>query len=1542
MKEVKAPNSEIGALLAATEKEDTAKECPGYLMHEEVIQGYRLSPQQKRLWLLQQESDSPAFRAQCAITIEGKLDAAALTAALDELVKRHDILRTTFECLYGMTIPVQVVADARPQSGIEYDLRGLAQQEQAERIQQTMREVLHRAFDYGREPVLRRLLLRLSEDKHILVITLPALCADSIGLSNIMREIGDCYEAIVIGEKSAHEPMQYLIASEWQNNLFDSEDFELGKTFWQRQDLSSPGALRLPFGREPEKAGKFQPECVSAAIDSAAATKIAETAQQYGVSVSVFLLACWYVLVGRLTGQSEVTIGVRYDGRVDDEMEQAVGLFAKHLPIQSRISEQIRFSQLLEQIDESAREAHGWQEWFIWDHLTGGRADTCATTFLPVSFGYEEEPASYSSRGVTFSICERYVCIDRFELMLNCARGSEGMMAHLFYDTGVYGGRDAERTLRQYERLVWSAAQNAEARVDELDILTREDRRQLLTEFNDTKNEYPQRNNIQELFEQQAELTPDAIAVVHGQESLTYAELNRRANQLANYLRRLGVGAEIRVALCLERGLEMVVSLLAVLKAGGAYVPLDPSYPLERMRHMLEDSQAAVVLTQKRLMGRLPEYQAKSIDVYSDRSNWADESASTPMTGMSEQNLAYIIYTSGSTGWPKGVGIEHAQLLNYVRAVGERLSLEPGWRMALVSTLAADLGHTVLYPSLCLGGVLHVVSEECGLDKRLWEEYQSQRQIDCLKITPTHVQALVNRRLGLPLKRLILGGEQCSREWVRLVREWSPDCEVVNHYGPTECTVGAITHLVQNEAKENVPIGKPLSNVRAYVLSGAGGLVPVGVPGELYIGGAGVGRGYVNNPETTARQFVPDEYGNQAGARVYRTGDLVRYRRDGNIEFMARIDYQVKIRGFRVELGEIEAVLAQHPGLLNAVVVAEGDDPATRRLVAYLVAKTESAPANNELRDYLAARLPEYMLPSAWVMLEFMPLTPNGKVDREALRAAEGSQVKGTTGFEPTQTPTEHLVAGVWSSLLALDQVSRHDNFFALGGHSLLATQVITRLRDCLQLELALGSLFEAPTVAGFAEKIDAAMRAAPMPGPPPLRPASPSETYPLSFGQLHMWLREQMMPEGSGSYIWGAWRQEEKDFNLAALEQGFSEIIRRHKALRTTFPSIKGECMQLIGEAEPICLPVADLSMLSEQEKGAELRRWNIASARRRFDLGAGPLIRVRLIKLGEGRQVLQYIMHHIIADARSVDVIGSELGKLYDSYTHGEASALEELELQYVDYAVWQRDYMKGLALQRRLEYWRQRLEGAPALLELQTDRTRSEIRTYRGGWQRLRLTSGVAQSLIALSKQEDVTLFMTMLAAYQILLYRQGGQQDISVGTPVTFRDRAEIEGLVGYFTNTVVLRVDLAANPSFREVLRRVREVTLGAYTHQELPFDVLVEQMGVGKGQAHAPLFQAWFNFLDHSTTDVSNFLSARSEESETNTHRFDLAMVVTHYAPGLDVSLGYNKDLFDSERIKAMLGQFERLVRQMIAEPDEQILDTVPLYESIRKVTQTA
>jgi amino acid adenylation domain-containing protein len=1025
---------------------------------------------------------------------------------------------------------------------------------------------------------------------------------------------------------------------------------------------------------------------------------------------------------------------------------------------------------------------------------------------------------------------------------------------------------------------------------------------------------------VHELFEKRAAEYAGETALAFEGQQLNYAQLNMRANQLAHYLRKLGVGPETRVGICMERSLEMVVALMGVLKSGGAYVPLEPSYPMERLAYMMDNAQAPVLLTHERLRNKLPSGWAQVISVDEEWRGIGVESGGNPEKLTTPENLAYVIYTSGSTGQPKGVGIEHRQLTNYILAIGEELKIRPRDRLALVSTFAADLGNTVLYPALCFGGVLHVISSTRAADGRELGQYFEQQAIDFVKITPSHLKGLLagGGKQVLPRKRLVLGGEAWTWEWLR---ELSAECAVMNHYGPTECTVGAVAGAVSvPEAvteNGNVPLGKPLSNVQAYVLDTRMELVSRGMKGELYIGGAGVGRGYMNSPELTAERFVPDPFAQVPGGRLYRTGDVVRWRVNGQLEYQGRIDEQVKVRGYRVEPGEIAITLEQQSDVADAVVVARDED-GEKRLVAYVVPKPDARPEIAALRRGLQQRLPEYMIPSAFVVLDRMPLTANGKLDKRALPAPQYG-IEGEREYVAPQTPTQEILAGIWSQVLGLERVGIYDNFFERGGHSLLATQVIVRVASILGIELPLTSLFQHQNLVDFTkavedarQQVDGASNAAPIPL------IGRADILELSFAQQRLWFVDQLEPGNAAYNIPVAVRLQGK-FNVDAFQRTLNEIVRRHEILRTHYETVEGRGVQKIEAAAPVEVAREDARDLGQAEKEAWVQRRVTEEQSKAFDLSRSPLLRVRLLHLDHGDYVLLLTMHHIASDGWSAAVLVKELVTLYEAFAQDCPSPLPELEIQYADYAAWQRQWLYGDLLQNQIGYWRKQLADLPTL-ELPQDRPRLLRRSIAAATEPIEISEELTRELRQLCQAEGVTVFMAVLAAFKIVLGRWARQEDVVIGTDVANRRRAELENLIGYFVNQLVLRTDLRGNPTCRELLARVRATCLEAYDHQDLPFERLVEELAPGRDLNRNPLFQVifvWQNARRNKPILLPD-LSVSTVPAEATTIKFDLKLSISEDVDELRGALSYSTDLFEAETARRMLRHLVRVLEQMV------------------------
>lgn len=1057
-------------------------------MQNQIIEGFRLSPQQKRLWSLQQ--DSFAYRTQCAIRLEGKLKAEVLKEALQTVINRHEILRTTFHRRPGIKIPIQVIADNSKLLWHNVNLSDLTPKEQLARIEELFQAERHFIFNFEQGPLLRSSLLNLSVNQHILLVSLPSLCADSWSLKNLVQEISDAYATGLKGEELSDEPIQYIQFSEWQNELLEGEDAETGRTYWQQQDLWSLPTLTIPFEGKRSGQAKFEPEVHALRIEPDIVAKLEANAQPRNTTIAAFLFACWQTLLWRLTGESDIVISTVFSGRKYEELHDSLGLLAKWLPVRCSFQENFKFTEVLSQIGETLRNIDKWQEYFLWEESTG-LTDNAVDS--PISFEFEEWPDKYCAGGISFSLDKQYVCFERFKVKLTCVRRKESLTAEFHYDPELISTEGIQCLGEQFQTVVESAANNPDSAVSELEILKRSQRQQLLVEFNNTQTNYPQNKCIHHLFEAQVEQTPNNIAVVFEGQQLTYRELNARANQLAHYLQRLGVGSEVLVGICLERCLEIVIALLGILKAGGGYLPIDPALPAEGLAFRLQDAQTSVLLTQQSLVEALPELATPVVCLDSNWQVIAQESDANPTSVVTSENLVYVLFTSGSTGKPKGVAVEHRQLLNYLQGILDRLNLPAGATFATVSTFAADLGNTVIFPALCTGGCLHVVSQERASDPEALADYFRRHPIDCLKIVPSHIAALLASsptQSILPRQRLILGGEAASWDLIEQLQQQALECQILNHYGPTETTVGVLTYPVKGKqvshGSQTVPLGRPLANTQVYVLDKQLQPVPIGVPGELYIGGAGLARGYLNRPELTAQRFITNPFvekraiASESGTRLYKTGDLVRYLPDGNLEFLGRVDHQVKIRGFRIELGEIEALLGQHAGVRQAVVSVWEEELGNKRLVAYVVPNKKQTPSVSDLRSFLREKLAEYMVPSAFVMLKALPLTPNGKVDRRALPAPDQTRSGLEEVYVAPRTSLEEQLAQIWAKVLGLERVGIHDNFFELGGHSLLLTQLLVQVRDALQVDLSLSSLFEVPTVAGLAKRIEALGRTEP------------------------------------------------------------------------------------------------------------------------------------------------------------------------------------------------------------------------------------------------------------------------------------------------------------------------------------------------------------------------------------------------------------------------------------------------------------------------------
>ncbi|HEY4932224.1 MAG TPA: amino acid adenylation domain-containing protein [Terriglobales bacterium] len=1041
-------------------------------MENPATTGFWLSPQQRRVW--EQQQDGVASRSVCLVMIEGSPSVEALDRGLRQLVARHEILRTVYRRQPGMKFPFQVVLPSDQPSVEVKDLSGLSESEQKNQLEDLFRTEQVRASDPETGPVLVATIAVLGADRSAFILSLPALAADRLALQVVARELGQF--AAVTAAIGDEEPLRYVQFTQWQNDLVEGADetSSRGREFWQN-NADEPQVLALP--NEFKARGQFSPQLRSLPIDTATGREVESLAARFDATTAEVLLAAGQSLLWRLTGQPKFQVGTVFMGREYDELRDAVGLIEKTIPIDSRFDGDFRFREVVEHLRTAMAKAAEWQEHYV--PGTGFGSEP------PVNFEYAELLGPQTYGDSRFRLEQISSSSERFKLKLSAIRNTRGLTLKFHYDGSSLTGDSVDRISRYFQVLLSAAVADPESYVSRLPLLPEAELRQLVVDWNQTAADYPRDKCLHELFEAQAALTPDRPALRFNEELLSYRELNERANQVAHYMQTLGVGPNSLVGLCVERSAEMMVALLGILKAGGAYVPLNPDNPKPRLAQQLAG--AIVLLTGEKQLGQMPAFSGKTICLDRDRNLWSDQPRTNPSCATTPQNLVYVIYTSGSTGVPKGVAVRHRNLVNYSHFITRRLRLEQhpeGLHFGTVSTIGADLGNTCIYPSLISGGCLHVIGYDVSTDAQRFARYTSEYPIDVLKIVPSHLQALLHSaeaRQVLPRKFLILGGETLTPKLLESIQGLGASCEVLNHYGPTETTVGSLTLRVaeydwKNPLAASIPIGRPIANTQVYLLDTLLQPVPLGVVGELYVAGDGVTAGYLNQPDRTAERFVRNPFVEDANAKMYRTGDLARYLTDGNIEFLGRGDDQVKIRGFRIELGEIESVLAKRAGVKQAVILAKDDERGDKRLLAYVVADRDQNNSPEELRAHLKQQLPEFMVPSAIVLLPRIPLTANGKIDRQALPEPEAVETKS---YIAPKTATEESVAKIWADVLRRDRISTDDNFFDLGGHSLLATQVISRMREQFRIELPIRALFESPTVSGLAEAIDGSDKSA-------------------------------------------------------------------------------------------------------------------------------------------------------------------------------------------------------------------------------------------------------------------------------------------------------------------------------------------------------------------------------------------------------------------------------------------------------------------------------
>ncbi len=1155
-----------------------------------------------------------------------------------------------------------------------------------------------------------------------------------------------------------------------------------------------------------------------------------------------------------------------------------------------------------------------------------GRAELCDVTFgHTYLIGEGRAALDWGPLALTAVPVPRRTSQNDLDVQL--VESDDSMTAVFQYDTDLFEAETIRRMGRHYLRLLGAFADEPTRRISEAPLLDEAERAELIAGWTQRPVEEPWPSRVEALVEAQADRTPEAIALSSGATRLTYRTLDERANQVAHRLVRLGVGPDKPVAICIDRSPELVVGLLGILKAGGVYVPLDSSLPPSRLAFAIEDTGACCLVTDERVRSRLPAFSIPTLSLDGDEAGLDREPVARPAAsdGRSGLDRAYVIYTSGSTGLPKGVEVEQRGVVNAVRDVVERLRLGSADVWSAITAMTFDVASLEVWGALAAGARLDMLESAAVADPERLAAALREAGTTVLLGTPTLWGTLLESGwAGQPGLKMICGGEPLTRQVAEALLQRG--AELWNQYGPTETTMYVTTEQI-GRGEAHPAIGRAIANARVYVLDDRGEPAPIGMAGELWIAGVQVARGYVNRPEDTARSFDKDPW--TPGERRYRTGDLGRYRADGRLEFLGRLDAQVKIRGYRVELGEIESVIESHPDIRSSVVRVTTGETGGQCLSAYLVARDhQRPPTSEELRAFLRARLPGHMVPMDFTLLDSLPMTSSGKVDRRAVAGAVGSRLERSVRIVSPRTGLEETVARIWAEVLNVEPVGVHDNFFDLGGHSLMATQVVSRIRETLMVDLALRDLFETATVAGLVERIADRIRDENAGRSAAIEPRARAGPAPLSFSQERMWFLHRLAPDSAAYNVPAAIRVRGL-LSRDALGAALGDVVHRHEILRSVFPMVDGRPVQLVTEQE-VEMPFVDLQ--SEPEAGREARAREIlrAEGRQPFDLARGPVARALLLRLHATDHVVLLNMHHIVCDQWSFGVLGRELMALYNAHRSGEAPSLPALPIQFADFAGWQREWLSGPVLQAQLAYWRRHLGGTLPVLELPTDRPRPATPSYQGGREARRLGLTLVAAVEALSRQEQASVFMTLMAGINALLARYSGQDDILLGVPIANRSLLASEGLVGALVNTLPLRTDLSGDPSFRELVRRVRETLLDAYAHQEMPFDKLVQELQPERYTSHTPLIQVLVNLLN-APMPAQHFEALTWEpfEFDRGAAQFDLTLSLDWGREGWLIA-EYNTDLFDRTTIARVLAHFEVLLRAAAANPDRR-LSEIPL-----------
>ena len=1533
-----------------------------------------LSFAQQRLWFLDRlEPGNPFYNQPAALRLTGELQIEILQRSLQEIVRRHEILRTNFA-----TVDSQAVQVIKPEVDLQFpliDLTSLSPTEREGEIAQLAQQEAEKPFNLERDLLLRVTLLKCSPREHIILFTTHHIVSDDWSTGILIQEIAALYQALRERKPSPLPELsiQYADFAVWQRQWLEGKAQSSQLKYWREQLGSNLTILNLPTDKPRPIQLTYQGATESFTLSPDLTQALKALCQREGVTLFMTLLTAFKLLLHRYSQQMDIVVGVPIANRNRPEIEDLIGFFVNTLVLRTNLEGDPSLKELLQRVKQVTLGAYSNQDLpfeKLVEELKPER-HLNRNPLFDVMFALQNATESeLQLPGLTLSSLEEENHTAKFDLSLDMFEAEDCLSGIFEYSTDLFEPSTIKRAIEHFQVLLEAVVNQPETAISQLPILTKAERQQLLFHWNDNQAEYPVGSGIHTLFERQVDRTPEAIAVICNEQSLTYRELNGQANKLARCLQNLGLRVGKFVGIYQERSPNFLISILAVLKAGGVYIPLDSSYPSARIECMLANSQAKFLLVDTEcteMMSKSSQedlalqhlisldnpasIQLKELNILGNEC-WQHLPPDNLQIEVTGSDPAYTIYTSGSTGKPKGIIIRHGGAINHIYAQYDALELTQDLTFLQTAPASSDISVWQFLAPILIGGKTAIIDKETVCNpEELWQVIK-QSQISLVELVPIVLRDLINYLSDLPLEPreltdlqwMMVTGEAVS---VTLVNDWLklyPTIPIVNAYGPTEAADDITQAIIDKPLPENrstVPIGKPLANLNLYILDRDRNLLPIGVPGEICVSGYGVGIGYWRNEEKTKASFIPNPFPKTAKLLpgietdlIYKTGDLGRWLSNGSIEYLGRIDNRVQIRGFRIELGEIEATIAKYPEIKDCVVNDWEDSADRKRLVAYYIA--EESIESKQLREYLQPKLPDYMIPSAWVQLESFPQTPNGKCDRNALPIPDSTLT--TNNYIAPTTPAEKILTNIWQEVLNVDRVGIGDNFFELGGHSLLATQVVSKIRQNLSLEFPLRCLFEHPTIAKLAPRLQSsALREI-----PPIKPVSREQDLPLSFAQQRLWFLAQLEPDSPAYNIPEALNLQGK-LDVRVLTQTLEAIIERHEVLRTNFKTVANKPVQVIHPQVDLELPIIDLTSLPPTEREREVAKLTKQEALKPFNLERDSLLRVSLIRLGKIEHIILFTMHHIISDGWSTGILVREVATLYRAFLAQLPSPLPELPIQYADYAVWQRNYLQADVLDRQLNYWKQKLGGKLPVLNLPYRKQQPVVKTNRSLSHKFKLSSELTLALQQLSCQTETTLFMVILATLKTLLYRHTQQDDIVVGADIANRHQAETEGLIGFFVNLLVLRSDLSGYPSFRELLGRVKQVTLSAYAHQDLPFDRLVRELQPSRQFHQTSLFQVLLVMDNVPTLELElPGLTITAIEEVDSYAKFDLVLFMAETESGMVGNWQYNSDLFDTKAIALLAEHYVSLLQNIVLQPDTRINNLEMISQPKKEVRKMA